>query len=279
MDKSVLKKLDGFLNALMLDEEPMGIYFTDKKPEHGFSPKFLEEPSRKKEEENNINWQEVFGNFSCSIGHIWRARKKKTAAWFSKNHYGCPGAYFWLGFGKPQTKTIINYVSSGIPGFMEGEFYCESPEELEKIFLDIDPVPAPNEYLVFKPLSQFESNETPLLVSFFMRPESLCGIHQLATFATNDPEIVISPWSAACGSLCAWPMKYLNEGRKKAVLGGWDPSARKFFKTDELSFTVSFVFFMEMLDKFENSFLKTDTWKIVQKKIEKSKKAWNEVKP
>jgi hypothetical protein len=74
-------------------------------------------------------------------------------------------------------------------------------------------------------------------------------------------------------------MKYLNEGRKKAVIGGWDPSARKFFKTDELSFTVSFVFFMEMLDKFENSFLKTDTWKIVQKKIEKSKKAWNEVKP
>jgi hypothetical protein len=278
MDKSVLKKLNDFLLTLGLNEEPMGVYFTDKEPKQGFSPKYLEEPSRKKEEENNINWQEVFGNFSCSIGHIWRARKKKTAAWFSKNHYGCPGAYFWLGFGKPQTKTIINYVSSGIPGFMEGEFYCESPEELEKIFNDIDPVPALGKYLVFKPISLFEPNETPILVSFFMRPESLCGIHQLATFATNDPEIVISPWSAACGSLCTWPLKYLNEGRKKAVIGGWDPSARKFFKTDELSFTVSFVFFMEMLDKFENSFLKTDTWKVVQKKIERSKKAWNETK-
>jgi hypothetical protein len=64
--------------------------------------------------------------------------------------------------------------------------------------------------------------------------------------------------------------------RNKAVLGGWDPSARKFFKTDELSFTVPFEMFVEMLNRFETSFLKTETWPIVQKKIARSKKAWGE---
>jgi hypothetical protein len=62
----------------------------------------------------------------------------------------------------------------------------------------------------------------------------------------------------------------------KAVVGGWDPSARKFFKTDELSFSVSFEMFDRMLQRFEGSFLKTETWKTVQKKIGRSKKAWGE---
>jgi len=60
------------------------------------------------------------------------------------------------------------------------------------------------------------------------------------------------------------------------VIGGWDPSARKFFKTDELSFTIPLDMFQEMLVKFENSFLKTETWQTVQKKISRSKRAWGE---
>ena len=27
-----------------------------------------------------VDWQAIFGNFSCVIGHIWRARKKKAMA-------------------------------------------------------------------------------------------------------------------------------------------------------------------------------------------------------
>jgi hypothetical protein len=38
-------------------------------------------------------------------------------------------------------------------------------------------------------------DEQPLLVTIFTRPESLCGLHQLVTFVTNDPEVVASPWS------------------------------------------------------------------------------------
>ena len=100
-----------------------------------------------------------------------------------------------------------------------------------------------------KPISNFSADETPELIAFFTRPESLCGLHQLAAFVTNDPEVVALPWGA-----------------------GWDPSARKFYKTDELSFTVPYQMFNDMLSRFDESFLKTDSWATVQKRSSAAKK-------
>ncbi|NOX32364.1 MAG: DUF169 domain-containing protein [Deltaproteobacteria bacterium] len=277
MDIKIKSAVPGFLDILGIAEEPMGMFYTDKRPDKGYCPEPADLPTREKEEKNEIDWPGIFGQFSCVIGKIWLARKKKTAAFFSSRQFGCPGGAFWLGFNKPQAETIIHYVSSGIPGRMEGEHYCDSPDNLRKILKFVDPVPAAKEYCVFKPVSLFSEGETPLLVSFFTRPESLNGLHQLAAFVTNDPEVVASPWSAACGSLAVWPLHYLEKGQNRAVIGGWDPSARKFFKTDELSFTIPFEMFTKMLARYKDSFLTTKTWKNVHKKINKSKKAWKEI--
>ena len=276
MNGHLLKSLPDFLAVLGLDEEPMGLFYTDKKPADGFAPKPIDLPTREKEIKNEIDWQKVFGQFSCVMGHIWRARKKKATAVFSEDLFGCPGGAFWLGFNKPQTETIINYVSTGIPNWTKGELYCDSPDELRRIFEYVDPRPAPHKFCIVKPISKFSDDEVPELVVFFTRPESLCGLHQLAAFVTHDPEVVVSPWSAGCGSVAVWPLHYLSKGQNKAVIGGWDPSARKFFKTDELSFTVPFQMFKEMLHRFGESFLTTKTWATVQKKILRSKKAWGE---
>ena len=270
-----MNKLPGFLAALGLEEEPMGLFYTGEEPEEGFSPKPLERPTREREMKQEINWQGVFGNFSCVMGNIWRARKKGLPAYFSAEKYGCPGGSFWLGFHKPQTETIIAYVSTGVPGHMEGELYCDSPDELRRMFEQLDPRPAPAKYCVVKPLGLFHPEETPELVIFFARPETVSGLHQLATYVTNDPEVVASPWSAACGSIAVWPLHYLRKGQNRAVLGGWDPSARKFFNTDEISFTVPLGMFEQMLASHGESFLTTKTWSTVQKKIARSKKAWS----
>ncbi|MBW2482695.1 MAG: DUF169 domain-containing protein [Deltaproteobacteria bacterium] len=277
MQKSLMESLPRFLERLGLDEEPMGVFYSNDKPVEGFSPRPIDLPTRDKEIKNEIDWQAVFSRFSCAMGHVWRARKKKTAAYFSAQQFGCPGCAFWMGFNKPQTETIIQYVSTGIPNWTEGEFYCESPDELRRIFEYVDPRPAPKTYCVFKPLSNFAANETPELIAFFTRPEPLCGLHQLAAFVTNDPEVVASPWSAGCGSVVVWPLHYLSKGVTRAVVGGWDPSARKFYKTDELSFTVPYQMFSDMLNRFEESFLQTKSWATVQKKIERSKKSWGEI--
>ncbi|MEJ2642441.1 MAG: DUF169 domain-containing protein [Desulfosarcinaceae bacterium] len=280
MDASLIEQLPEFLTKVGLSEAPLGVLWTDRAPTEGFTtPKPIDLPTREKELANQIDWQSVFGSFSCAMGHIWRARKKQTAAYFSAERFGCPGAAFWLGFNKPQTETIIRYVSSGIPNWTEGEHYCESPDALRQIFEFVDPPPAPKSYCVLQPLTRFNADETPELVVFFTRPEVLCGLHQLAAFVTNDPEVVASPWSAGCGGLVAWPRHYLARGRSKAVIGGWDPSARKFYKTDELSFTVPYAIFESMVGRYEASFLTTKTWQTVAKKIARSRKAWNEQGP
>jgi hypothetical protein len=85
----------------------MGIFYTDQKPAEGFTPKPLELPTRENEKKDEIDWQAIFGQFSCVLGNIWRARKKQTAAFLSAGQFGCPGGAFWLGFNKPQAETII----------------------------------------------------------------------------------------------------------------------------------------------------------------------------
>ena len=269
-------KLSLFLETLGLDESPLGIFYSDAKPDGGFAPKPGLLPTADREKKGEIDWRKVFGSFSCVIGNIWLARKKQSLAYFSAEQFGCPGAAFWGGFLKPQSQTMINYVSTGIPGSTEGEFYCDSPGALETIFNYVDPRPAPAKYCIIKPLDAFAAGETPEFVVLFVRPETLCGLHQLATFVTNDPEVVVSPWSSGCGSILAWPQKYMEQDKPRAVVGGWDPSARRYFKTDELSFTVPMKMFQDMVNRFDESFLKTDTWSIVQKKIVRSKRAWGE---
>jgi uncharacterized protein (DUF169 family) len=276
MVSQIINALPQFLETLGLDEEPMGIFYTDEEPAEGFSPKPNELPTRAKEMKNEIDWQQVFSQFSCVMGHIWRARKKQAIAYFSAEQFGCPGGAFWLGFNKPQAETIINYVTTGIPNWTEGELYCDSPDTLRKIFDYVDPRPAPRKFCVVKPVGQFSDAEVPELVAFFTRPESLSGLHQLAAYVTGDPEVVVSPWGAGCGNVVVWPLHYLSKGQNKAVIGGWDPSARKFFKTDELSFTVPYKMFEDMIERFNGSFLTTKTWSTVQKKIERSKKTWRE---
>jgi uncharacterized protein (DUF169 family) len=277
MDPHLQNQLPALQDMLGLDEAPVGVFYTDKAPQDAYAPKPGELPTREKEMQGAVDWQGVFSNFSCVLGNIWLARKKNKAAFISAERYGCPGGAFWSGFLKPQTETIIHYVSTGVPDRMQGEHYCDSPDTLRSIFDRVDPRPAPKPICVFKPLDRFGADEVPELVAFFARPEIISGLHQLAAYVTGDPEVVASPWSAACGSVVAWPLHYLQKGQTRAVIGGWDPSARKFFKTDELSFTVPYALFADMVERHPDSFLKTETWQTVRKKIQRSKKAWGEV--
>ncbi len=275
MKPTTKAKLPDFMDLTGLDETPLGIFYTDAEPAEGLAPDPLPPPTREREAAGEIDWGAVFGGFSCAIGHIWRARRKGKTAYFSAERFGCPGAAFWLGFMKPQTETIIHYVSTGIPDQMEGECYCESPDVLRQTFEAIDPQPAPARFCVVKPLDQFGPEETPELAAAFGRPEVLSGLHQLAFFVTNDPEVVASPWGAACANLVIWPRNYKAKGRTRAVLGGWDISARKFFRPDELSLSMPFDLFEGMLDRYEESFLTRKNWSTVKKKIAKSRDVWS----
>ncbi len=188
------------------------------------------------------------------------------------------GVRFFLGYLKPQLDFIVRYVSTGIPNILHGERYFSSPDVARAFYETMDPRPAPKRFCVFKPVSHFVEPEQPELVVFFARPEAVSGLHQLAAFVTGDLEAVMSPMGAGCANIVTWPIKYLAQGRLKAVLGGWDPSERRYMKPDELTFAMPFPLYRLMLDRWKDSFLTAEAWQVVKKKIERSRKAWDEDK-
>ncbi len=171
---------------------------------------------------------------------------------------------------------IACYVSTGIPGKLPGERYLPSPEVTRRFFIEAEPRTAPARFCVFKPVGQFKDDETPEIVTFFARGEVLSGLCTLAAFVTEDFEVVVSPFGAGCSSIVSWPLLYLARGVSKAVLGGWDPSARKFMKTDEATFSIPYGLYRLFLEKWRDSFLLTQTWEGVKKKIAKSRQAFGE---
>jgi uncharacterized protein (DUF169 family) len=265
-----------FLEALGYSEQPLGMFYTDTEPESGFVPKEGAVFSYEMEQRGELDFAALFQNWSCVMGNIWLARKKKSAAYFEARRFGCLGGSFYLGFHKPQLDFIAHYVSTGIPGKSQGERYLPSPETTRRFFTLLDPRPAPARFCVFKPISMFEENETPEVVTFFARGETMAGLCTLATFVTEDFEVVVSPFGAGCSYVVTWPLYYLKQGRMRAVLGGWDPSDRKFMKTDEMTFSIPYEMYLLFLERWEKSFLLTDTWAGVKKKIARSREAWGE---
>ncbi len=277
--QAILDDTKKFLEYLGLDEEPFGVYYSDTKPENAFGPKPGPEASRELEEQGKVDMQEVFKNFSCVMGNVWLARKKRRAAFISSQEWGCLGGVYYCSMMKPNLRFIEYYVSTGIPGSpVHGERYMPSPESMQKFLAEVDPRPAPGKYCLFKPLSLFEDGEEPEFIIFFARPEVLTGLFTHTAFTTGDVNVVAVPFGAGCTNMIAWPLYYQQKGQEKAVLGGFDPSARKFMKTDELTFTVPLSLYKKMLAALPESMFNVDgAWHEVRKKVNRSAKAWGEV--
>ena len=274
--KNLTGQTQHLLELLNHDETPMGVFYTNSKPE-GYGPKPGEIFSREREAAGEITWAKAFSSFSCIMGNIWLARKKRKAAWISHEECGCFGGGYYSGMYGPYIDMIVHYVTTGAPGTpIEGEHYLPSPESM-RAFLDDCAVPLNHEkYCVIKPLEQFSDGETPLVVTFFARPEVMTRLHNLVTYTVGSHNAVASPFGAGCTNIISWPLTYERRGIDCAVLGGFDPSARKFMKPDELSFSVPLALYRKMLNSMDSSALTRDTWMSVRKKVMKSRRAWGE---
>lgn len=273
--KRILEKTEKLTALLGYDEQPFGMYFNDIKPD-GFGPKPGEIFSREREKAGEIDWSKAFGNFTCLVGSIWLARKKHKAAYISLDECGCMGGGFYTGMYYPYLETQVGYVSTGIPGTPhEGEHYLPSPESMRH-FLDASTPPlATKKYCILQPIDLF-TDEEPLVIAFFARPEVMSGLFALVSFATGHYNSVLSPFDAGCTNLVAWPLIVAQQGKEQAILGGFDLSARRFFKTDELTLAMPFYLYRKMLDVVDESALVRETWPGVMKKVHRSRKAWGE---
>jgi uncharacterized protein (DUF169 family) len=202
----------------------------------------------------------------CVIGALVKVRQGQSLT-FNADSTGCFGGKRYLGFSDKLSPNFEYFLSCGLPGKVEGERYKKSPELVRELLERWPKFKAPARYIVFKRWDKLESSDIPEVVIFFVRPEVLSGLYTLANFDSADPNAVMTPMGSGCSAIVQNPYLEKDSDSPRAIIGMFDPSARPFVATDELTFSVPWNKFMTMVQNIEESFLITRTWKTLQKRI------------
>jgi len=179
----------------------------------------------------------------------------------------CGGGRRSLGFEQEMRPNFPYFLSSGIPGEMEGERYKQSPELVEA-YLESQPAfEAPGQFLIFKRWDHLDEEDDPAVVIFFAQPDVLSGLFTLVNFDEIDPQGVIAPFGSGCSSIVYHPYHQLDADRPRAVLGMFDVSARPCVPADTLTLAVPWPKFARMVDYMDDSFLIARDWQKVRARI------------
>jgi uncharacterized protein (DUF169 family) len=202
----------------------------------------------------------------CVIGALVEVRKGHSFS-FNTDSIGCPGGRRYLGFTETIMPNFEYFLSCGIPSKMEGERYKKSPELVKAIMKNWPTFKAPKPFVVFKRWDNLVKEDNPEVVIFFAQPDVLSGLFTLANFDESRPEGVFAPMGSGCSSIVSYPYLEKDSLHPRAVIGMFDPSARAYVPKDVLSLSVPVKRFVTMTENMEESFLITDTWKKLQKRI------------
>ena len=248
MDTFSNERWTTFRMAAGLKEPPLGIYYTNDKPE-GIAPET--------------------GTHLCMIGLLKRARAHGETVYFDRSRFGCPGGAYYMGFLESPRPKIEYFLSCGVPGEMEGERYVKTPELARSYIEKTKPRPAPAAYCVFRPIDKFQGDERPEIVAFFAPPDILSGLFTLTNYALERTDAVYTPFGSGCSTLLTHPLKEAEKEQPRAVLGMFDVSARIMVERDILTLSMPYPVFLKLLENVSGSFLGTESWRKVLRRINK----------
>ncbi|MFB0525612.1 MAG: DUF169 domain-containing protein [Phycisphaerae bacterium] len=205
----------------------------------------------------------------CIMADLSKVRTGRSIC-FGADSFGCFGGKRYLGFGTEVMPNFEYFLSCGIPGKLEGERYKKTPELVREIMRKAPTFKAPGRFIVFKRWDMLEEPDEPDVVVFFARPDVLSGLFSLANFDVGELNGAFSPFSAGCGSIVQYPYLEKESDCPKAVVGMFDVSARPFVPEDVLSFSVPTNKFAAMVENINESFLITESWGKIQKRIRRA---------
>lgn len=205
----------------------------------------------------------------CIISDLFKVPRGFNV-YFDVDSTNCAGAKRYFGFKQTVRENFNYFLSCGIEGELEGERYKKTPEIVDQAMKHQLPIQAPGKYLVFKRFDYLDENEEPIAIIFFAAPDVLSGLFTLANFDEVDPNGVVSPFSSGCSSIVYAPYMQSLKDNPRAVLGVFDISARPFIKNNYLSFAIPYKKFIRMVANIPESFLITESWSKIQKRIASS---------
>ena len=202
----------------------------------------------------------------CFIADLAKIRKGESLL-FDVAAIGCSGGKRYLGFPQDAPPDFEHFLSCGIPGILEGIRYKKSPELVKEFEARSPSFTAPARDIVFKRWDRLEEADDPQVAIFFAPPDVLSGLYTLAGFDEADPNAVVCPFCAGCGSIVKFPFLEIDAHHPRAVLGMFDVSARPFVPGSTLSFAIPMNKFAAMIDNMDASFLITKSWEAVRRRI------------
>ena len=205
-----------------------------------------------------------FAGHRCMIGQLVKARNGRTLC-LDAGSVACRGGKRYLGFVPGMFPGFEQFISRDAEG--RGERYRRTPGQVGEYIAGLPVLPLTGRYLVFKRWDMLTEKDRPEGVLFFARPDVLSGLFTLAYYDSDRADAVIAPFGAGCMTTVYQTYREQTEGSLRAVIGMFDPSARKCLKGDLISFGVPFLKFESMIGQMDESFLATHSWEIIQKRI------------
>ena len=204
---------------------------------------------------------------SCIICDLVKVRNGRSV-YYNIDSLGCGGAKRYLGYTDKMRPGFEYFLSCGNDQ-MEGERYIRTPEMVKELMKNQKTLPVGDKNIVFKRWDNLTLSDDPEVVIFFARPDVLSGLFTLANFDQTEPNGTITPFGAGCGTIIHYPYLESLTERQRAVIGMFDISARPCVPEDILTFAVPMKRFEKMIAYMEESFLITETWTTVRKRINK----------
>jgi len=202
----------------------------------------------------------------CVIGALANVRRGSSIC-FNADSIGCFGGKRYLGFAEKVMPNFEYFLSCGIPGKLEGERYKKSPELVREGLKYSPAFKAPARFIVFKRWDMLEGSDDPEVVIFFAQPDVLSGLFTLANFDEAEPNAVFTPHGSGCAAIVQHPYLERDSSRPRGVIGMFDISARPHVPKNALTFSVLMNKFLRMIENMEKSFLITNSWEKVRKRI------------
>jgi uncharacterized protein (DUF169 family) len=202
----------------------------------------------------------------CVLGALVKVRQGNSYL-FNAASIGCFGGKRYLGFSDKLSPDFEYFLSCGIEGKVEGERYKKTPGLVTEIMQHWPKFKSPARFIAFKRWDKLEPADDPQVVIFFATADVLAGLYTLANYDVGDPNAVVVPMGSGCSSIVQNPYLEKDAANPRAIIGMFDPSARPFISLNELTFSVPMNKFVRMVQNMEESFLITNTWKTLQKRI------------
>lgn len=204
----------------------------------------------------------------CIIAQLVRPRRGESIC-MQASSVSCRGGKRYTNFADQMFPGFECFIAHNEQG--AGERYKQTPELTAEYIQQLPVLPIKGENLIFKRWDKLQESDAPEVVIFFATADVISGLSTLVCFDNIQPDAIITPFGAGCTSIIYYPYREQLNGTNRAVLGLFDPSARKCIKDNLLSLAIPFNKFKTIVSQMEESFLKTDTWEVIKKRIGKTK--------